>query len=287
METRHAAEAFAALAQETRLDLLRLLIARGASGMAAGDIAAALCVPSSTLSFHLSALAHAGLTQATRQGRQVIHSVQLAGLRSLLAFLTESCCGGRPELCGDLARLLPRSPLEEDPHMTPAFNVLFLCTRNSARSLMAEAILNKIGGGRFRAYSAGSEPAQKPMPEVIRKLEALGHDVSGLHAKSWTVFQHPDAPRIDFVIALCDILQDQHCPDFGDSVVTGSWPLPDPAKFRGGEAERGLLLNELYASLDRRIGIFISLPFDKLDRMALGARVDEIAGASLAAANAR
>ena len=171
--------------------------------------------------------------------------------------------------------------------MTPAFNVLFLCTRNSARSLMAEAILNKIGGSRFRAYSAGSEPASEPMPEVIRKLEALGHDVSGLHTKSWAVFRRPDAPRIDFVIALCDILQGQNCPDFGDSVVTGSWPLPDPAKFDGSDAERSLLLNELYASLDRRIGIFISLPFEKLDRMALRARVDEIAGTAMAAARVR
>ena len=286
METKDAAEALAALAQETRLDLLRLLIARGSSGMAAGDIAAALSVPPSTLSFHLSALSHAGLTQATRQGRHIVHSVRLAGLRALLNFLTENCCGGRPDLCGDLGCLLPQSEMEED-RMTPAFNVLFLCTRNSARSLMAEAILNKIGKDRFRAYSAGSEPAAEPMPEVIRKLEALGHDVSGLHTKSWTAFQHPDAPRIYFVIALCDILQDQACPDFGDSVVTGSWPLPDPAKFSGSEAERSLLLNELYASLDRRIGIFVNLPFEKLDRMALGARVDEIAGASLAAAKAR
>jgi protein-tyrosine-phosphatase len=286
MESTQVAQIFAALAQETRLGALRLLVAAGPSGLPAGEIAERLGLPASTTSFHLGALERAGLTQSTRQSRQIIHAVRIAALRGLIAFLTETCCAGRPDLCGDIARLLPAMP-EEDLRMTPAFNVLFLCTRNSARSLMAEAILNKIGGGRFRAYSAGSAPAQKPMPEVIRKLEALGHDVSELHTKSWTIFQQPDAPRIDFVIALCDILQGRSCPDFGDSVVTGSWPLPDPAKFAGDEAERSLLLNELYASLDRRIGIFISLPFEKLDRMALGRRVDEIAGASLATAKAR
>jgi protein-tyrosine-phosphatase/DNA-binding transcriptional ArsR family regulator len=277
METRDAAETLAALAQETRLDLLRLLIARGGSGMAAGDIAAALRIPSSTLSFHLSALERAGLTQATRQGRSIIHAVRLAGLRTLLTFLTETCCGGRPDLCGDLGRLLPETE-EEDDRMTPAYNVLFLCTHNSARSIMAEAILSKIGAGRFHAFSAGSDPAATPLPEVIEKLRALGHDVSRLHSKSWDVFMADHAPRMDFVIALCDTLVGQTCPDFGAHAITGNWPLPDPAKFTGNVIERATLLNELYSSLRRRLEIFTSLPFASLDRMAVRARLDEIGG---------
>jgi arsenate reductase len=277
MDTRQAAGMLAALAQETRLDLLRLLFARGASGMAAGDIAGRLQVPASTLSFHLAAMEREGLLQSTRQGRRIVYAVRLHGMRDLLGFLTETCCGGRPDLCGDLARLLPDT--EETPAMVPAFNVLFLCTANSARSIMAEAILGTIGAGRFNAYSAGSAPAPHPQPRVIEKLAALGHHTAGLHSKSWDEFMRPDAPRMDFVIALCDMLDGQVCPDFGERAVTGSWPLPDPAKFTGSAVEREALLNELYAALDRRLRIFISLPFASLDRIAVRKRLDEIGGA--------
>jgi protein-tyrosine-phosphatase/DNA-binding transcriptional ArsR family regulator len=286
METLEAAAAFAALSQETRLDLIRLLIAQGSSGLPAGEIAARLAVPASTLSFHLSALERAGLTQSTRQGRQVIHAVRIAGVRRLLSFLTEACCGGRPELCGDIARLLPPLP-DEDKGMTPAFNVLFLCTHNSARSIIAEAILQSLGSGRFRAYSAGSDPIAAPLPEVIDKLHTLGHEVSQFRSKSWSEFVGPSAPRMDFVITLCDTLHGQTCPDFGELAVTGAWPLPDPTKFTGSAVERSTLLNELYASLRRRIEIFTALPFASLDRMAMKARLDEIGGGLALAAGAR
>jgi protein-tyrosine-phosphatase/DNA-binding transcriptional ArsR family regulator len=277
MESSAAATAFAALAQETRLDLMRLLIAQGATGLPAGDLSLRLSLPASTLSFHLAALERAGLTQSTRHGRQIIHAVRLAGLRQLLAFLTETCCGGRPELCGDLARLLPPAN-DEDQVMTPAFNVLFLCTHNSARSIMAEAILRQIGGTRFQAYSAGSDPIAAPNPEVIDKLHAFGHDVGALRSKSWHEFTGANGPRVDFVIALCDTLDGQTCPDFGNLALTGAWPLPDPVKFTGNVTERATMLNELYASLRRRLEIFTALPFASLDRMAIKARLDEIAG---------
>jgi len=277
MELSEVATAFAALSVETRLNLLRLLMAQGASGLAAGDIAARLGLPASTTSFHLTALERAGLTQSTRQGRQIIHAVRFAGLRQLLVFLTETCCGGRPELCGDIARLLPPLP-EEDHGMTPAFNVLFLCTHNSARSIMAEAILQKLGGGRFRAYSAGSDPIAEPNTEVMAKLRAFGHDTDGLRSKSWHEFTGPNAPRMDFVITLCDTLEGPVCPDFGDLAVTGAWPLPDPNKFTGSAAERSSMLNEIYAGLRRRIEIFIALPFASLDRLAMKARLDELGG---------
>lgn len=243
--------------------------------MSAGEIAARLGQAPSTLSFHLSALEQAGLLQSMRQGRHVIYAVRFAGLRALLAFLTETCCNGRPELCGDLSRLLPPD-VEEARTVTPAYNVLFLCTHNSARSIMAEAILAKVGGSKFNAYSAGSEPARRPMPEVVERLKVLGHDVSSLRSKSWNEFTGPDAPRMDFVITLCDTLDGQSCPDFGGKVVTAAWPFPDPAKFKGSDVERATNLNALYGMIRRRLEIFVNLPHASLDRIALKKRLDEL-----------
>jgi arsenate reductase len=278
MESHDAALAFAALGQATRLEMMRALLAAGPNGLPAGSIAARLGVPPSTLSFHLRALEQAGLVQATRQGRSLLYAARIAELRSLFAFVAEACCDGAPGRCGDLARLLPPATPEEPAMAPPVFNVLFLCTRNSARSIMAEAILAGMPGGRFRAFSAGSAPAPEgPLPEVLAQLRALGHDVSALRSTSWDEFTGPDAPRMDFVIALCDTLDLQACPDFEGTHVTAAWPLPDPAKFSGSATERATLLNELYAALHRRLSIFASLPFESLDRMALKARLDELA----------
>ena len=278
METEDAAFAFAALGQGTRLDLLRLLLDGGPNGAAAGEIATRLGVPSSTLSFHLRALEQAGLIAATRQGRSLIYAVQFARLRALLAFLAEACCGGKPDRCGDLARMLDTITREKNTMPQPAFNVLFLCTHNSARSVMAEAILDRIGRPRFEGWSACSDPRPEgPLPEVLTLLKTLGHDVSEFRSKSWNELSGPDAPKMDFVITLCDTIQGQACPDFGATTITGAWPLPDPSKFSGGMAERATLLNEVYAGLRRRLEAFISLPVATLDRMALKARVDELA----------
>ncbi|WP_431282413.1 metalloregulator ArsR/SmtB family transcription factor [Humitalea sp. 24SJ18S-53] len=276
MESDDAAFAFAALGQATRLDLLRALLDAGPTGLAAGDLAARLGVPSSTLSFHLRALDQAGLVAATRQGRSLIYAARLARLRGLLAFLADACCGGQPDRCGDLGRML--DTFTRDDKIMPMFNVLFLCTHNSARSIMAEAILTRFFPGRFAAFSAGSEPSPGgPLPEVLSLLKTLGHDVSGLRSKSWSDFTGPGAPRMDFVLTLCDTLQGQACPDFGATTITGAWPLPDPKKFSGGVAERATLLNEVYAGLRRRLEAFASLPIASLDRLALKARVDELA----------
>jgi protein-tyrosine-phosphatase/DNA-binding transcriptional ArsR family regulator len=282
MESKDAAPILAALAQDTRLDLLRLLLAEGPNGLPAGAIASRLGIAASTLSFHLSALERAGLTQSTRRGRHIIHAARFIALRNLVVFLTEAYCANRPVLRSDIARLL-EEPEPTDPGMTPSFNVLFLCTHNAARSIMAEVILRQVGGSRFNVWSAGSEPASAPSPAVLAKLQALGHDVSGLHSKSWHMFAGPSAPRMDFVITLCDTLTGQQCPDFGDMPVTAAWPLPDPMKFHGSPAEEATMLNELYASLRRRLEIFVSLPFASLDRMAMKQRLDQIGGAPVPA----
>jgi ArsR family transcriptional regulator, arsenate/arsenite/antimonite-responsive transcriptional repressor / arsenate reductase (thioredoxin) len=272
-----AIDALASLAQPTRLAAFRHLLSAHPESVPAGELAKVCDVPHNTMSTHLGILTRAGLIAVERQGRGMNYRADLRGFRSLLGFLARDCCQGRPELCGDLARLAPEEIEDmKDNTVAPAFNVLFLCTRNSARSIMAEAVLAKIGRGRFNAYSAGSEPAAAPLPEVLKRLETLGHDVSRLRCKSWQEFTGPDAPRMDFVIGLCDTLQGQVCPDFGDRSLSAGWPLPDPAKFTGSLTERATLLNELYGMIRRRLEIFTSLPFPSLDRMALKARLDEI-----------
>ena len=119
------------------------------------------------------------------------------------------------------------------------------------------------------------------MLDVLEKLRSFGHDVRDLRAKSWNEFTRPDSPRMDFVIALCDTIDAKSCPDVGDAVLTGAWPLPDPAKFTGNSTQRSLMLNELYAGIRRRVEIFTSLPFAKLDRVAAKARLDELATTGL------
>ncbi|MBK8160934.1 MAG: metalloregulator ArsR/SmtB family transcription factor [Rhodospirillaceae bacterium] len=278
METNDAAELFTALGQTTRLDLIRALLAAGPGGMSAGDIADQLGVASSTLSFHLRALEQADLIAMRRYGRNLIYTAHLARLRDLLGYLAETCCGPDRGRNSGLGSFLASLTTEANVMQADPFNVLFLCTRNSARSIMAEAILAKIGGNRFRAYSAGSAPAKEgPVPQVLAQLKALGHDVSGLRSKSWDEFVQPDAPQIDFVITLCDTVAGQVCPDFGVSVVTAAWPLPDPVKFTGSAIERATLINETYAGLRRRLEIFINLPINSLNRMSLKARLDELA----------
>jgi protein-tyrosine-phosphatase/DNA-binding transcriptional ArsR family regulator len=268
-----AIEGFGSLAQPTRLAAVRHLLAVHPQSLSAGEIARLCEVPHNTMSTHLGILNRAGLISVEKDGRSMNYRADVGGFRGLLDFLSRDCCNGQPELCGDVFDLPSEATGKS---MMPAFNVLFLCTKNSARSIIAEALLEKIGRGRFRAYSAGSDPAAEPVPEVIERLKALGHDVSRLHSKSWDEFRGPQAPRMDFIIALCDAPNNQFCPDFGNQFVTGAWPLPDPAQFSGSSTERTTLLNELYAMIRRRIEIFTSLPFDSLDRMAIKARLDEI-----------
>ena len=277
MDETFAIDGLGSLAQPTRLAAFRKLLAAHPATLPAGEIARLCAVPHNTMSTHLGVLSRAGLVEVERDGRSMNYRADVKAFRGLVKFLTGDCCNGRPDLCGDVARLIPdNDDVNEDCVMTPAFNVLFLCTHNSARSVMAEALLEKLGKGKFHAYSAGSAPAVAPVPDVIKRLQALGHDVSKLRCKSWNEFTGPNAPRMDFVIALCDTPQGQVCPDLGEKFVTGAWPLPDPADFSGSPTERATLLNELYAMIRRRIEIFTSLPFASLDKMALKARLDEI-----------
>ncbi|MAQ45004.1 MAG: ArsR family transcriptional regulator [Confluentimicrobium sp.] len=158
----------------------------------------------------------------------------------------------------------------------PVHNVLFLCTGNSARSLMAEAILNREGAGRFRAFSAGSQPGPVPHPFTLELLSGLNHDTSFARSKSWDEFAGPDAPRMDFVFTVCDRAAAEPCPFWPGQPMSAHWGVPDPVQVDGPEPVRRVAFSEAYRMLRSRISIFTSLPMATLDRMSLQQRLDDI-----------
>ncbi|MGB6536254.1 MAG: arsenate reductase ArsC [Xanthobacteraceae bacterium] len=160
--------------------------------------------------------------------------------------------------------------------MAELYNVLFLCTGNSARSIMAEAILNKIGTGKFRAYSAGSRPKGQVHPEAIRLLQTLGYDTSGFRSKSWSEFADSGAPRLDFVFTVCDNAAGEACPFWPAQPVTAHWGIPDPAEAKGTAAEIALAFKDAYRMLNQRIGAFTALPIKSLDQLTLQNKLKEI-----------
>jgi len=156
------------------------------------------------------------------------------------------------------------------------YNVLFLCTGNSARSILAEAILEKLGQGRFRAYSAGSQPKGAVNPNTIRLLQGLGYDTSRFRSKSWTEFARPGAPELDFVFTVCDNAAGEACPVWPGQPMTAHWGIPDPADATGSPAQIAHAFNDAYRMLSQRIGIFTALPLASLDRLSLQRRLAEI-----------
>jgi len=157
-----------------------------------------------------------------------------------------------------------------------AYNVLFLCTGNSARSIMAEAILNRLGAGKFHAYSAGSQPKGRMHPETERLLQSLGYDTSKFRSKSWNEFAKPGAPALDFVFTVCDNAAGEACPVWPGQPMTAHWGIPDPAEATGTPAEVALAFKEAYRMLFQRIGAFTALPIRSLDQLTLQRRLREI-----------
>ena len=166
------------------------------------------------------------------------------------------------------------------------FNVLFLCTGNSARSIMAEAILNRAGMGKFRAFSAGSHPKGHVHPQTIRLLQSLNYDASGFRSKSWSEFADPGAPLLDFVFTVCDNAAGETCPVWPGQPMTAHWGIPDPAEAVGTSAEIALAFKDAYRMPDRRIGIFVSLPLRSLDQLSLQKKLRDIGRLNEAAAKA-
>ncbi|MGA8357074.1 MAG: arsenate reductase ArsC [Xanthobacteraceae bacterium] len=159
---------------------------------------------------------------------------------------------------------------------TKVFNVLFLCTGNSARSIMAEAIMNRAGAGKFKGFSAGSQPKGQVHPYALDLLRKLHYDVTGLRSKSWTEFSGPGAPKLDFVFTVCDNAAAETCPVWPGQPMTAHWGIPDPALATGTEAEVRLAFADALLMLTNRIAIFISLPLRSLDQLTLQKQLDAI-----------
>jgi protein-tyrosine-phosphatase len=157
-----------------------------------------------------------------------------------------------------------------------AYNVLFLCTGNTARSVLAEGILRTDGAGRFRAFSAGSQPKGVVNPYALKTLEACGYPVDGFRSKSWEEFAAPGAPVMDFVFTVCDSAAGEACPIWPGQPMTAHWGIPDPAAVEGSDIEKLAAFNEAFRYLRNRIGAFINLPIRSIDNLSLGARLRDI-----------
>jgi arsenate reductase len=153
--------------------------------------------------------------------------------------------------------------------MSKTYNVLFLCTGNSARSVMAEALLNRLGGARFRAYSAGSHPTGVVNPYAVELLKNEGHPVDGLSSKSWSAFEKPESPGMDVIITVCDNAAGEVCPVWPGRPVTAHWGFEDPAAFSGAHDAKAAKFNEVYRQIATRVRVLMDLPIERLDPLAL------------------
>lgn len=253
METTNALAVLTALGHATRLAIFRLLVEAGPDGRMAGDIAEALGVPPATLSFHLKDLSHAGLVEGETRGRFVCYRANYAAMNGLIDYLTRNCCAGSAD-----------APCAPGTVCTPAFpaprRILFVCTGNSARSVLSEATLNAWGGGRFAAFSAGSQPTGRINPFAIAQLQADGIAADGLRSKSWDEFSDDAAPALDLVVTVCDSAAAETCPVFFGDVLRTHWGLPDPAGAEGSAADKTAAFARAHATIKARLRALIDLP---------------------------
>lgn len=264
------ARRFAALGAPTRLAIIRLLARYAPRAMPAGEIARLLAVHPATLSAHLGLLSEAGLVTAHRQGRIIAYRLHDGALEGLVATLS-------------LGRTLPRGGATlaaGEP-----VRVVFVCTRNSARSIMAEALLNRYGNGRFHAVSAGSKPASALDPAVVRLLTQLRFDITGLAPKSWIDVSGPAATPVDLVISVCDDAASEPCPTFIGPAHSVHWGIPDPVA--APEAEREAAVRLAYRQLSARITELATLDWAAMTPQARAAALHQMARMDGATALAR
>lgn len=279
MEQNCATTAFATLGHPGRLAVFRLLMRFAPQGVRPTEIAAALGLKQNTLSHHLADLTAAGLVDVTREGRSLFYAVDLDTTEGLIGYLALDVGRARPDL------LAPLLTARKDAAMRDTdFDVLFICSGNSARSIFAEVLLRDLGKGKFQSFSAGTRPNSELNPFALEILKRNGHDTAGLRSKHISEFQKPGSLVMDFVFTVCDTAAAEECPPWPGQPITGHWGLPDPVKARGSDAEKALVFAQTYAALRRRITAFVELPFDSLTRMSLQSRVDAIGSDSVARA---
>lgn len=271
MELMQATQTFMALGHPGRLSVFRMLMRLAPQGGRPTEIAEALAMKQNTLSHYLAELESCGLIKSERQGRSLFYSVDLTRTAGLIAYLVNDCCRGRADM------VCPNDDERTLHDVTkPPYTVLFICSGNSARSIFAEALLNQLGEGKFRAFSAGTRPGSKLNDYAIDLLNRNGLDTSTLRAKHISEFQTTDAPQMDFIFTVCDAAAAEECAPWPGQPMTAHWGLPDPAKASGTDAEKGLAFAKAFADLHRRIVAFSALPVDQLDRIALQRRLDTI-----------
>ncbi|MFC3613162.1 helix-turn-helix domain-containing protein [Lutimaribacter marinistellae] len=262
-------EILATLGHKQRLAVFRLLMRRHPDSVRAGELADALDVKPSTMSAYLAALTRTGLVRQHRDGTALLYGVNMSNVQNLFDFLFLDCCRGRPDLCLPLSEGSP-------PMADRKYNVLFICTGNSARSIFAESLLRRLGGDRFTVYSAGTRPYSELNPFALKVLEDKGHDVSHLRSKNVSEFSGPDAPALDFVFTVCNQAANEECPAWEGQPISGHWGMPDPVRVDGTDAEKSLAFQQAYGALKHRIEAFTALPVESLDRITLQAEVDRI-----------
>jgi arsenate reductase len=270
----------ATLGHPQRLAVFRLLMRRYPDRVPAGEIAEALGIKASTLSAYLSSLIQAGLVEQERVGTSLRYSIALGEVRRTFDYLLLDCCRGRPDLCASHFSEPLFDPLSETlagaAPMPHRYNVLFICTGNSARSIFAESILRKEAGDRFAAYSAGTMPRSTLNPFALEVLAQKGHDISVLRAKNVAEFHGDDAPKFDFVFTVCNQAANEDCPSWAGQPVSAHWGMPDPVKAEGTHAQKSLAFHQAYGALHNRIRVFAALPIASLDRISLQDAVDDI-----------
>ena len=276
MEIHVAIKTFATLGHPDRLAVFRLLMRFAPQGVRPTEIAEALGLKQNTLSHHLADLTSSGLVKVERQGRSLFYAADLDTAESLIGYLALDVGRARPDLLAPLQSMQKDSANMTTPLRDTDFDVLFICTGNSARSIFAEALLRDLGKGKFQAFSAGTKPGSELNPFALEILRRNGHDISPLRSKHISEFQQPASPVMDFVFTVCDLSAAEECPPWPGQPITGHWGLPDPVKATGTGAEKALIFAQTYSALRRRITAFIELPFASLSRMSLQASVDAI-----------